>query len=693
MAVVALLGAAAGYAVWHTSTGNNVELQTIDARFALRGDRHPWPGVVVVGIDDQTIETSQYGSFPFKRSWDARLIDTLRRDGARTIAVDLLFEHGTDNADDLALYDAAKRAHGHIVLAGTATDARGDTYVLGGVANQRAAGIAVGSAYFPEDTDGSVRRIPAAVEHLQSFAGAIARTSGIGASALAGDFTGGYAWIDFPGPARTVPIYSFAGVLGPSGGLPRAQWVPPSAVRGKIVIVGATANSLQDRHTVGGWASQPMSGPEIEADAVATLMNGAALRPLSLSLEWLELALAALLLPALAIVRLRWTQLLALFLVAAAAVMVSAQLAFDGGVITLVMAPLAALLVSGAGAVLIPLAIERRELRTLRERFARFDPSVVDAVLSDPGIALRVRAMAIGPESVIAGYRLVSLVGRGGMGVVYEAVQLTLGRHVALKLIDPMRVDDEELRARFVRESHIAAALEHPHVIPVYEAREDSGLLFIAMRLVQGPSLADVLATSAPLPAARAATIVAQIASALGAAHAQGLVHRDVKPANVLLYDGEHAYLTDFGITRELAAGDGLTAVGERIGTVDYMSPEQCRGEPVGPAGDIYALGCVLYEALTGRVPFPGESEAQRLAGHLQQAPPVASEHWAAVPAALDAVIVTALAKLPEERQRSAEAFAAAVLHAAGVEPPPAPAPAAPGGPRVTVDQPTLASG
>jgi serine/threonine-protein kinase len=343
----------------------------------------------------------------------------------------------------------------------------------------------------------------------------------------------------------------------------------------------------------------------------------------------------------------------------------------------------------------VPLAFERRELatlRTLRDRFARFDPTVVDAVLADPGMALRVRAMAIGPESVIAGYRLVSLIGRGGMGVVYEGVQLTLDRPVALKLIDPARVDDEDLRRRFVRESHVAAALEHPHVIPVYEAREDDGLLFIAMRLVRGPSLADVLLAQAPLPPARAATLVAQIASALGSAHARGLVHRDVKPANILLHEGEHAYLTDFGITFEMS-GDGLTAAGERIGTVDYMSPEQCRGEAVGPASDIYSLGCVLCEALTGRVPFAAGNEAMRLAAHLKTPPPIASERWPSVPPEMDLVILTALAKDPQRRYVSADAFAAAVTRAAGIEPPLPPPPKLPPAPRIAVDEPTIASG
>ena len=398
-------------------------------------------------------------------------------------------------------------------------------------------------------------------------------------------------------------------------------------MRGRIVVVGATDPALQDVHRVGGWGGSLLSGPELEADAISTLMTGAPLRSLSTTLEWLELALAALILPALALTRVRWPRVLIAGVVVAAAILVSAQLAFDSGVITLVVAPLVALFVAGAGAVLIPLALERRELRALRERFARFDPSVVDAVLADPGIALRLRAHAIGPESVIAGYRIVSLIGRGGMGVVYEAVQLTLERPVALKLIDPARADDEEFRARFVRESHVAAGLEHPHVIPVYEAREDDRLLFIAMRLVRGPSLADVLASQAPLAPDQAARLVAQIASALGAAHERGLVHRDVKPANVLLHEREHAYLTDFGVTRELG-GDGLTAAGERIGTVDYIAPEQARGERVGPAADIYSLGCVLFEALTGRVPFPAESEAARIAAHLHDAPPVASSQW-----------------------------------------------------------------
>ena len=673
MLATAGLGMLVGYGAWHDRVGQSLELASVDGRFQIRGERKPWPGVVIVGIDATALMA--YGSFPFDRHLDAKLIDRLVRDGARTIAFELIFDHQTTPGADLALYDAARRAGRRLVLAGNATNSRGATFVLGG----HAGGFLVGTANYRQDPDGVIRRMPEEVENLQSFAAAAARSAGLSAARVRSLFDDGSQWIDFPGPIKALPI-SFADVLGPD--------FDASKVRGRIVVVGATDGALQDVHSSGGWPGQPLSGPELEADAISTLMRGAPLRSLSRTLEWLELALAALILPALALTRVRWPRVLVAGVVVAAAILVSAQVAFDSGVITLVVAPLVALFVAGAGAVLIPLALERRELRALRERFARFDPSVVDAVLANPGIALRLRAHAIGPESVIAGYRIVSLIGRGGMGVVYEAVQLTLERPVALKLIDPARADDEEYRARFVRESHVAAGLEHPHVIPVYEAREDDRLLFIAMRLVRGPSLADVLASQAPLPPDQAARLVAQIASALGAAHERGLVHRDVKPANVLLHEREHAYLTDFGVTRELGS-DGLTGVGERIGTVDYIAPEQARGERVGPAADIYSLGCVLFEALTGRVPFPAESEAARIAAHLHDAPPVASAQWPGVPAQLDEAILTALAKDPDKRFASAQAFGVAVLMAVGVEMP-APVPAA--APTTTsADQETIA--
>jgi CHASE2 domain-containing sensor protein len=682
---VALVALLAGYGTWHTSFGNNLELQTIDARISLRGTHTAYPGVVIVAIDVKTLESSRFGSFPFARKWDARMIDRLRKDGAKTIAYDLIFDSRTDNADDLDLLNAAARAHGRLVLAAQASDVNGNgtTNVLGGIKNQRSAGFSVGTALFSEDSDGAVRRLPEQVEGVQSFAVAAARDAGLSARTLRADFDGGSQWIDFPGPVGTVKSYSFSDVLSPG--------FNPALVRGRIVVVGATAGDLQDTHTVDYGPNLPMTGPELEADAIATLMTGAPLRSPPLLVNWLLVIVGALLLPLLALRRVRWPRLVWTGLAAAAALIVGTQLVFDSGTINLLVPVLATLIVSGAGAVLISLALERRELALLRDRFARFDPGVVDAVLADPGIALRVRALAIGPESVIAGYRIVSLIGRGGMGVVYQAVQLTLDRPVALKLIDPAHADDEEFRARFVRESHVAASLEHPHVIPVYEAREDGGLLFIAMRLVRGPSLADLFAAEAPLVPVRAVALVSQIASALGAAHARGLVHRDVKPANILLYERDHAYLTDFGVSHELES-EGLTGVGERLGTVDYMAPEQCRGERVGPAADIYSLGCVLYEALTGRAPYPAASEAARIAAHLHDPPPSASAHWPAVPVALDAVIIKALDKDPARRFVSAAALALAASMAVGVEPtettpPPAPVP------HVGSDRPTVGSG
>jgi CHASE2 domain-containing sensor protein len=684
LVAVAAIALLAGYGTWHSSFGNSLELQTIDARFGVRGPKPAYSGVVVVGVDPQTLESSRFGLFPFKRRWDARLIDALRRDGAKTIAYDQVFDARTDNYDDLKLYDAVGRDHGHVVLAADATDVNGSgaTYVLGGVGNQRAVGASVGSANFVADSDGTITHIPESLAGLQSFAYATAAVSGVSQSTLRSEFHGGSSWIDLPGPAGTVPPISFGSVLSP--GFDAAK------VRGKIVVVGATAGDLQDIHKVADGSAQ-MSGPELEADAISTLMTGAKLRGAPAAVNWLLVIAAATLLPLLAWRRVRWPWIVGAGLLGAAVLVVGTQVAFDNNVINLFVAVLAALFVSGVGAVLVPLALERRELARLRRRFARFDPSVVDAVLADPGMALRARAMAIGPESVIAGYRIAALVGRGGMGVVYEAVQLTLDRPVALKLINPSRADDAEFRARFVRESHIAAGLEHPHVIPVYEAREDGGLLFIAMRLVRGPSLADLIAAEAPVDPKRAARLVAQVASALGAAHAQSLVHRDVKPGNVLLHEGEHAYLTDFGVTRELGS-DGLTAIGELLGTVDYMAPEQSVGERVGPAADVYSLGCVLYEALTAQVPYPAAADGARIAAHLRDPIPRASEHWPAVPAAFDAVIERALAKEPADRYISASAFAAALLVAADLEPMPEPSEPGPRPPSVTGDQATIAS-
>ena len=204
------------------------------------------------------------------------------------------------------------------------------------------------------------------------------------------------------------------------------------------------------------------------------------------------------------------------------------------------------------------------------------------------------------PGDEFAGCRIEAVAGRGGMGVVYRATELSLGRPVALKLLTPDRARDQEFRERFQRESRMAAAIDHPNVIPVYAAGEYDGFLYLVMRYVGGTDLHKLLREEGALEAGRAAQLVAQVAAALDAAHAAGLVHRDVKPANVLLAD-EHAYLSDFGLTRLAGSDTQLTESGRWIGTVEYCSPEQLRGERTDARADVYSLGCVLFAALTGR--------------------------------------------------------------------------------------------
>jgi ABC-type branched-subunit amino acid transport system substrate-binding protein/DNA-binding beta-propeller fold protein YncE len=227
--------------------------------------------------------------------------------------------------------------------------------------------------------------------------------------------------------------------------------------------------------------------------------------------------------------------------------------------------------------------------------------------------------LAFTPGTMFAGYLVESLIGRGGMGVVYRATDLSLGRPVALKLIAPELAQDARFRDRFLREPRLAASLEHPNVVPIHEAGEQDGQLYLAMRYVEGGDLSAVLARERTLRPERALAVLAQIADALDTAHRRGLVHRDVKPANVLLDEDEHAYLTDFGVTKQL--GGASTDTGRVVGTLDYLAPEQIRGEAVDGRTDCYALACVLYECLSGAPPFRRETEAEMLWAHMQEAP------------------------------------------------------------------------
>jgi YVTN family beta-propeller protein len=268
---------------------------------------------------------------------------------------------------------------------------------------------------------------------------------------------------------------------------------------------------------------------------------------------------------------------------------------------------------------------------------------------------------AIGAE--LGGYRLEALIGRGGMSAVYRAEDLRLGRRVALKFLAPELAQDARFRERFLAESRLAASIDHAGIVPIFEAGEVDGLLYIAMRYVEGTDLRALLARDGPLPAERAVDLVAQLAGALDAAHARGLVHRDVKPSNALIAvesGVEHVYLADFGLTKHTTSRGGPTATGQMVGTVDYVAPEQIRGEAVDGRADLYSLGCVLFECLTGEVPFPRGSEVATIYAHLEDEPPCPSARRADVTPAMDAVVTRAMAKDPAHRWQSGAALAAA---------------------------------
>ncbi|MGZ4321655.1 MAG: serine/threonine-protein kinase [Solirubrobacteraceae bacterium] len=282
----------------------------------------------------------------------------------------------------------------------------------------------------------------------------------------------------------------------------------------------------------------------------------------------------------------------------------------------------------------------------------------------------------IGPGSELGGFAIESIAGRGGMGVVYRARQRLPDRIVALKVISSEYADDPQFRTRFEREATIAAQIEHPNVIPVHAVGEADGTLFIAMRFVDGVDLRKILTREGRLEPGRAAAIVDQVAQALDAAHARGLVHRDVKPANILVSSSggrEHVYLSDFGLARHVVGSHGLTGTGAFIGTIDYVAPEQARGDRVDARADIYSLGCVLFQALTGTVPFPADNDLAKLFAHGSQPPPSALERYPNLPVEFDAVLKRAMAKEPDDRQASAGDLGRAAIAAASGTSPTAP--------------------
>ncbi len=269
--------------------------------------------------------------------------------------------------------------------------------------------------------------------------------------------------------------------------------------------------------------------------------------------------------------------------------------------------------------------------------------------------------------SELLGYRIERVLGRGGMGVVYLAHQLALQRLVALKLLAPELAADERFRERFLDESKLAASLDHPSIVPVIDAGEVDGRLYIAMRYVEGTDLKRLLEVDAPLEPKRALALLTPVADALDAAHSKGLVHRDVKPSNVLLDQEEHVYLADFGLAKPVSER-GLVEQSHFTASVEYVSPEQVVGEPVGPTADVYSLGCVLYECLTGQVPFRADSLIAVLWGHVNESPPLASERNPDLPSAIDAIFTKALAKSPDERYPNCDELISSTREALGID-------------------------
>jgi DNA-binding NarL/FixJ family response regulator len=335
-------------------------------------------------------------------------------------------------------------------------------------------------------------------------------------------------------------------------------------------------------------------------------------------------------------------------------------------------------LAAGASAYVLKDAADRELVEAVRAVVAGrnyLDPGLgarlARAVLSQPS-APRAGAAPAGELEIgatFAGHRIEAVAGRGGMGIVFRATDLVLGRPVALKVIAPAFSADPVFRARFEQECRLAASIDHPHAVDVFHAGEEDGRLYVTMRFVPGTDLKALLKEEGKLDVDRALRIVTHVAGALDAAHRHGLVHRDVKPANVLIAprEGEeHAFLTDFGLTKQRSVDTELTGTGLAIGTADYMAPEQAQGLEIDGRADVYALGCVLFQTLTGAVPYATDSDLEKMWAHVHQAPPDLLRTRPDLPAELGDVIARAMAKHRDDRQGTAGELAREALAAVG---------------------------
>jgi CHASE2 domain-containing sensor protein/tRNA A-37 threonylcarbamoyl transferase component Bud32 len=643
LALIALLATGAGVACYAVGALSWIERGSVDLRFSVRG-RHRAPAdVVIVGIDNASLGVLP--RYPFSRVLHARLIRQLHAAGARLIVYDISFDRPTNARADGALLDAAA-AGAPIIFATSLISSSGQTEVLGGDANLQPVGDTAAAADLIPDRDGVIRRMLGQVNGLPTVAHAVANEMGRPVTSSELD----RAWIDFPGGPGSVATIPFVRVL-------RGRF-DHAAIKGKVVIVGATASVLQDLHSTA--AGSPMSGPEVQADAISTVLRDFPLRTPSSTVTLLLIALLGSFAP---LVGLRTGTIGVVFAGAGAIALwaLTTQLTFDSGVMLDFADPVLALMVGVGGTSIGSIWADRRERMRLRGLFAADAGAMVERVLRPGG------PRPLEPTAIIAGYRIEDVVGRGGMGVVYRARQLALDRQVAVKLIAPDRYYDPVLRERFKSESRVAASIEHANVIPVYEAGEDDGLLFIAMRLVDGIDLAQLLDLRGKLSPSSAASLITQLAAALDAAHAHGLVHRDVKPANALITREEpgHLYLTDFGVAMRVGVESRLTQAGW-VGTLDYLAPEQILGEQVDSRADIYALAGLSFQCLTGRVPFLRENPSATLWAHVNAPPPAPSRLDPDLSPTLDEVIARGMAKDPAARFATAGALARALAAALG---------------------------
>ena len=641
-----------------------LEDASVDQRMRLRPATTP-DDVVVVGLDRRSFDVLGERP-PIPRSLHGRLLDRLRSFKPRVIAYDVQFTEETELAEDAALYEAVSRAR-PVVLVTSDVTVDGDTRVLGSTANVAQAGGLVASSRLPLSRGGVYRRVEPRVAGLESFAFVAARAAG--RAPAAGIGRDGLL-IDYAGPPGTVRTVSFADVL--------EGRVPGSVFEGKAVVVGVTAETENDFHRTPMASHDLMSGAEIQANALSTVMRGVPLRDGPAWLAAVLVALFAALGHAFAS-RLSPAGLAAATIATLAATAAAACAALLAGAVVQVATIAVALLVGVcAGSVARQLRVRRseRDLRAVLVRLA--GTGDVDDLLA------RVRAdeiVLLSEGARFGDYEVQRALGIGGMGVVHLARHVPSDRLVALKVLSARLGDRPDMRDRFIREAQAANALDHDAVVSVIEAGEIADRPYIAMRYVDGATLADLLRTPILTPE-RTLQLLAPIADALDHAHDCGVIHRDVKPSNILVDADWSPFLADFGIAHVL---DATRMTTDFVGTPAYTAPEQINGEPLTGACDQYALGCMLFECLTGRLPFPDPTFAGVLRAHVVQPPPPASSFVPALGDTVDAVLGRALAKRPSERHRTCAAFIAAASGALGRAATPGGGPAA----ETSVDEPT----